>query len=49
MGPVDISSVGDGKLAWSDVGIGEFGGYIDDLRYYDEPLSHNQVAELAKK
>lgn len=43
---IDLSKVGDGKLTWAKAGIGEFGGHIDDLRLFDEPLAPQQVAEL---
>lgn len=44
--PTDLPKVGDGKLTWAKAGIGEFGGHINDLRLFDEPLAAQQVAEL---
>lgn len=46
LGPFDIATVGDGPLHWVSASIADFGGRIDDLRYYSTQLSHKQVQAL---
>lgn len=57
--PTDISLAGDGDLDWSFAMIGRtpdhrdadsrfFGGLIDDVRIYDNPLSPKEITELMK-
>lgn len=44
--PRSISLPGDGELIWTSAVVGDFGGLVDDLRYYDEVLAPAQIEEI---
>lgn len=48
MGPFDLSGVGDGPLIWAKASVNAFGGCLDELMFFDAPLTHEEIAILAK-